>query len=243
MAEFKIRIPDFEGPLDLLLFFIKRDELDIYDIPIAHITKEFLSYMRMMQMLDLEVAGEFIVMAAILMQIKARMLLPRTETADGEEVLDPRTELTQRLLEYKRFKESAMLMQSMELDQRDRAFRACFENDIRLSDPGEDEPLLKDVTLFHLLSAFHRALLAIPRPVLHEVQTIPYTIEDQGLFLIGFFSGRPRYNFLELTEHMHEKMQLVVTFIALLELIRAHRVRIEMSTDFNNFFIIRDAQE
>ncbi|MBL0173719.1 MAG: segregation/condensation protein A [Ignavibacteria bacterium] len=240
MRSFKIKVPDFEGPLDLLLFFIRRDELDIYDIPIAHITREFLDTVRLMQMLDLEVAGEFIVMAATLMQIKARMLLPQVHVDEGEEEADPRAELTRRLLEYKRFKESAVHLQEMEQEQRQRFFRALFKHDVRKADPEDGEQLLKDVTLFHLIAAFQRAMESIPKKTVHQVQTIPYTIEEQGMFLLDFFAGRNEYNFLDIFEEVRDRMQLVVTFIALLELIRAHRVRIVMQADFNNFQIIRE---
>ena len=239
MPSFKVKVPDFEGPLDLLLFFIKRDELDIYDIPIAYITKEFLDYVRLMQMLDLELAGEFIVMAAMLMQIKARMLLPAVPVEEGEEENDPRTELTRRLLEYKRFKETAETLGEMELEQRRRFFRGHFKQDIRSRDPEEEDASLRDVTVFHLIRAFQHAMTNIPRPVVHRIRAIPYSIEAQGVFLLNFFGTRGEYNFLEIVEHMEEKIQLIVTFIALLELIRAHRVRVEMDTDFNSFRIVR----
>ncbi|MDT8325494.1 MAG: segregation/condensation protein A, partial [Bacteroidota bacterium] len=167
MGTFKIRIPDFEGPLDLLLFFIKRDELDVYNIPIAHITREFLSYIRVMQMLDLELAGDFIVMAATLMQVKARMLLPRVPAEEGEEEIDPRAELTQRLLEYKRYKESAEELQKLERDQRERYFRNLFKYDVKKTAVVEDEDVLQDVTMFQLIKAFQKAMMNIPKKTVH----------------------------------------------------------------------------
>jgi segregation and condensation protein A len=240
MAGFKITIPDFEGPLDLLLFFIRRDELDIYNIPIAHITREFLSYIQVMQALDLELAGEFIVMAATLMQIKARMLLPRTETDEGEEEHDPRAELAQRLIEYKLYKESALHLQGMELEQRQRHYRALFRFDKRRAETPEDEDLgLQDVTMFHLLRAFRAAMTSIPEKPVHEVRLVPYTIEEQGRWLMEHFQTRASYNFIELLGHMREKIQVVVTFIALLELIRSQRVRVDAHATFNDFDIIR----
>ena len=236
---FKVSIPDFEGPLDLLLFFIKRDELDIYNIPIAYITKKFLSYIRVMQMLDLELAGEFIVMAATLMQIKARMLLPKVETEEGEEEIDPREELTQRLLEYKRYKESAQELQQLELEQRERYFRNLFKYDVRKTPVEEDEDTLQDVTMYQLIKAFQRAMTNIPKKTVHEVRTIPYTIEEQGLWLMKRFENRGRYNFTEILRDMQEKVQVIVTFIALLELMRARRIRVEMHAQFNDFDIIK----
>jgi len=240
VSGFKIRIPDFEGPLDLLLFFIKRDELDIYNIPIAYITQEFLSYIRVMQMLDLELAGDFIVMAATLMQVKARMLLPRAEVEEGEEEIDPRAELTQRLLEYKRFKESAFDLQKLELDQRDRYFRSLFKFDVRKAAVNEDEDILEDVTMFHLLRAFQKAITNIPVKTVHEVQAIPWSIEAQAVWLMDRFGKRARFHFTEILLEMTERVQVVVTFIALLELIRAQRVRVVIHAQFNDFDIIRN---
>jgi segregation and condensation protein A len=239
VGTFKVRIPDFEGPLDLLLFFIKRDELDIYNIPIAYITREFLSYIRVMQMLDLELAGDFIVMAATLMQVKARMLLPRVESEDGEEEYDPRAELTQRLLEYKRYKESAEELQKLEREQRERYFRSLFKFDVKKTAVQEDEDVLEDVTMYQLIKAFQKAMTNIPKKTVHEVSAIPWNIEGQGLWLMKRFGGRAQYNFLEIMNAMREKVQIVVTFIALLELIRAQRIRVEIREDFNDFEIIR----
>ncbi|MCB2205626.1 segregation/condensation protein A [bacterium] len=239
MGTFKVRIPDFEGPLDLLLFFIRRDELDIYNIPIAYITQEFLSYIRVMQMLDLELAGEFIVMAATLMQVKARMLLPRVPTEEGEDEIDPRAELTQRLLEYKRYKESAEQLQQLERDQRERYFRSLFKYDVKKAVVEEEEDALEDVTMYQLIKAFQHAMMNIPKKTVHEVRAIPWSIEEQGTWLMQRFGARPKYNFLEIMQEMKEKVQVVVTFIALLELIRAHRLRVELHGQFNDFEIIR----
>jgi segregation and condensation protein A len=243
VGEFKIRIPDFEGPLDLLLFFIKRDELDIYNIPIAYITQEFLSYIRVMQMLDLELAGEFIVMAATLMQVKARMLLPRTIVEEGEEEIDPRAELTQRLLEYKRYKESAMELQKLELEQRERYFRSLFKFDVKKAPVNEDEDVLEDVTMYHLIKAFQKAMTSIPVKTVHEVRNIPWSIEEQGGWLMKRFGDRNRYNFLEVMREMKEKVQIVVTFIALLELIRARRIRVEIHAQFNDIELFYNETE
>lgn len=240
MGSFKIRIPDFEGPLDLLLFFIRRDELDVYNIPIAYITKEFLSYIRVMQMLDLELAGDFIVMAATLMHIKVRLLLPRVESEEGEEEIDPRAELTQRLLEYKRYKESAEELQKLELEQRERHYRGLFKYDVKKTPVTNDEDMLEDVTMYQLIKAFQRAMTNIPKKTVHEVRAIPWSIEEQGAWLMKRFDNRPKYNFLEIMREMKEKVQVVVTFIALLELIRAQRIRIEIFGQFNDFDIIRN---
>jgi segregation and condensation protein A len=241
MSAFNIKVPNFEGPLDLLLFFIRRDELDVYDIPIAYITQEFLSYVQIMQRLDLELAGEFIVMAATLMQIKARMLLPKLPTEEGlEDELDPRAELTKRLLEYKRFKETALNMGEMELEQRQRFYRQLFKNDVRLKSEEDEENVLQDVTMFQLIKAFQKALMNIPKKVVHNIRRIPYSIEEQGIYLIDRFKDRREYSFIEVMQEAEEKIQIVVTFIALLELIRSGRVRVDVQDDFNNILLIKN---
>lgn len=242
MATYKVKVPNFEGPLDLLLFFIKRDELDIYDIPIAHITKEFLDYAQLMQMLDLDLAGEFIVMAAMLMQIKVRLMLPKTviesEDGDGE---DPRAELVRRLLEYRRYKEITSDLRKMEEAQRHVFFRKHFSADIHLKE--EDENVLKDATMFDLIKAFQKAITAFTARPVHEIEQVPYTIEDQARYIIDRFNDRKEYNFVELMAEMREKIQVVVTFIALLELIRAHRVSIIVQAEYNDIRIIKTVDE
>src|SRR3990172_8797775 len=145
---YRIKLQEFEGPLDLLLFFIKRDELDIYDIPISRITKEFLEYIHFMQELDLEVAGDFIVMAAELMQIKVRMLLPREPGEEEEE--DPRAELVRRLLEYKRYKEMTTYLSALETEQSKLYYRQGFHSDPKRLTLEDQEESLKNITMFNL---------------------------------------------------------------------------------------------
>ncbi|NOY06544.1 MAG: segregation/condensation protein A [Chlorobi bacterium] len=241
MATYKVKVPNFEGPLDLLLFFIKRDELDIYDIPIAHITKEFLEYIHLMKMLDLELAGEFIVMASILMQIKVRMLLPKSkiDEDDEEEAEDPRTELVRRLLEYKRYKEVAQQMRGLEEEQRRRFFRRYFKSDVRLQEELSEGEILKDVTMYDLIRAFRRALQNVPRTTPHTVEEIPYTIEEQGRIIMQKFENRDEFSFDELMMELPDKVAIVVTFVALLELMRAQSVMIRNHTVFNSFVIVK----
>ncbi len=171
---YRVKLQNFEGPLDLLLFFIKRDELDIYDIPIAKITKEFLEYTQLMRMLDLEVAGEFIVMASTLMHIKVRMLL--SKPGEEEEVEDPRAELVRRLLEYKRYKELAFSFSQMEAEQSNYFYREYFKDDAKDLGTGEDGAL-KDVSVFHLIAAFKHAIEHMPKKTYHDIERINVTIE------------------------------------------------------------------
>jgi segregation and condensation protein A len=213
---YRVRLTDFEGPLDLLLFFIKRDELDIYNIPIAKITKEFLSYLHLMASLDLEVAGEFIVVAAELMQIKVRMLLPRDETSPEEE--DPRAELVRRLIEYKRFKEMSQEMSKMELEQRKVHYRGFFHADAKLEPAEDPQESLREISLFNLIAAFKKAMDQMPRKVVHEVSLLTVTVDEQMSFVMDFLRVHGPTTLLRMIAHMTEKIRVIVTIIALLEL-------------------------
>ncbi|MFN0157864.1 MAG: segregation and condensation protein A [Bacteroidota bacterium] len=216
MQNYRVKLTEFEGPMDLLLFFIKRDELDIYDIPISRITKEFLEYLHLMATLDLEVAGDFIVMAATLMQIKVKMLLPRIEGSEEEE--DPRAELVRRLIEYKRFKEASIGMSSMEDEQRKVYFRKFFHADPKLQPVEEEEDILKDVTLFNLISAFKKALDLMPKKVIHEVQLLNVSVDEQMSFTLDYLRVHKETTLLRLVSHMTEKIRIIVTVMALLEM-------------------------
>jgi segregation and condensation protein A len=213
---YRVKLTDFEGPLDLLLFFIKRDELDIYDIPISRITREFLDYLHLMAQLDLEVAGDFIVMAATLMQIKVKMLLPRDENATEEE--DPRAELVRRLIEYKRFKEMSLQMASLEEKQRKVYFRKFFAADTRVQPVEAGDDMLKDVSLFNLISAFKTAMDHMPKRVVHEVNMLNVSVDEQMSFVLDFVRVHGATTLLALVYHMSEKVRVIVTIIALLEL-------------------------
>jgi segregation and condensation protein A len=213
---YRVKLTEFEGPLDLLLFFIKRDELEIEDIPIARITAEFLEYLHVMAQLDLEVAGDFIVMAATLMQIKVRMLLPRDENAEEEE--DPRAELVRRLIEYKKFKELAQQMGTIEEEQRKVYYRKFFAADTHEQPAAEGEEILSDVSLFNLISAFKSAMDHMPRKVVHEVALLNVSVDEQMSFVLDFLRVRGATTLLALVSHMTEKVRIIVTVIALLEL-------------------------
>jgi len=213
---YRIKLPHFEGPLDLLLFFIRRDELDIYDIPISRITREFLDYVHMMQELDLEVAGEFIVMAATLMQIKVRMLLPRQEGEATEE--DPRAELVRRLVEYKRFKEMSQEISKMEDEQRRQYYRKFFHADPKIHMLGEDEDSLRDISLFNLIAAFKSAMDHMPRKIVHEVTLQNVSVDEQTSFVVDYLRVYKETTLLRLVAHMTEKVRIIVTIIALLEM-------------------------
>jgi segregation and condensation protein A len=214
---YRVKLTDFEGPLDLLLFFIKRDELDITNIPISRITQEYLDSLHLIVSLDLEVAGEFIVMAATLMQIKVRMLLPRDENSEVEE--DPRAELVRRLIEYKRFKEMSQGMSTMEDQSRKVYYRKFFHADTRIQpDDDMDTETLRDISLFNLIAAYKSAMDHMPKKVVHEVNLLPVSIDEQISFVMDYLRVHGTGTFLSVVRHMTEKVRIVVTIIAILEL-------------------------
>ncbi|MCB0713648.1 MAG: segregation/condensation protein A [Ignavibacteriae bacterium] len=219
-----VSLERFEGPLDLLLFFIKRDEIDIYDIPIARITEEFLEYTRAIQMLSLEKAGEFIVMAAELMRIKAKMLLPKDERPqeEGEEE-DPRTELVRRLLEYKQYKEVAESLKEREEEYRNLRYRQFFKGDEKILEEPTVEEILSNVTLFRLLEAYKKAFDRAPKRENMVIEQITWTVEEQAEFVLGELGKRFQVGMMELFEGKG-RMWITVTFLALLELIKNRRV-------------------
>lgn len=234
---YKIKLDQFEGPLDLLLFFIKRDELNIYDIPISKITREFLEYVNLIKMLDLEVAGDFILMASTLMHIKVRMLLPREVDEKGEEI-DPRAELIQALLEYKRYKEVSEELSYLESDQRKVNYRGNYTKDIKES-PPEYEILLKNVTVYDLAKAFKKAIDNLKPEVFHQVNGINITIDEQITFILKSLEGNSELHFLSLVNELHDRIRIIVTFIALLELTKMGMIGIKESVNFNDFVIIK----
>ena len=237
MSIYKIKLDQFEGPLDLLLFFIKRDELDIYDIPISKITKEFLEYINLIKMLDLETAGDFILMASTLMRIKVRMLLPREIDEKGEEI-DPRSELIQALLEYKKYKEVSEELFYMESKQRKINFRGNFQEDFKVAPPDFDT-LLKNITVFDLAKAFKTAIDNIQPEIVHEIEKINITIDVQIIFILDNLLKDAEVNFLKLVAGMNEKIRIVITFIALLELTKVGEIGLRASNDFNDFIIYK----
>lgn len=228
---YRIQLPNFEGPFDLLLYFIRRDELDIYDIPIARITEEFLSYVRVMKLLDLELAGEFILMASTLMYIKARLLLPKPKDENGDEIEDPRTELVQKLLEYKQIKDATDELRVLEDNNKNYYEHKYFPN------LESGEIVYTNTTMFDLLTAFKNAVDRLDNAVQeHIVELIPITVEEQKSELIKFINIKGRVKFFD---YMKDKPKsfIVVTFLALLELIRSNELFISQDDLFEDIII------
>ncbi len=232
---YKIKLSHFEGPLDLLLFFIKRDELDIYDIPISKITRDFISYLEIFKELDLESAGEFILMASTLMQIKARMLLPREVDEKGDEI-DPRADLVNALIEYKRYKEISEEMGYLESNQRKLAFRGYFEEDPK-EKPPELDTLLKNITIYDLLLAFKKAMTEMPVEPVHKIRKINISLDEQITYILNKVKIDEKVSFGKLIVEMKEKIRVIITFIAMLELIKMGKIGLRENIELNEFEI------
>jgi segregation and condensation protein A len=215
---YHIKLERFEGPLDLLLHLIKIEEIDIYDIPIAHITLQYLSYIEMMQMLDLDVAGEFLVMAATLMRIKARMLLPASPIEEEEEGEDPREELVRRLLEYKRFKEAAQALR-----EREERRRLVFERGFSEMAVENGEVVLEEATLFDLMDALRQALSRVKEVPVHEVEAERLDVVRRIAEVSRLLRAKGKVLFSELLEHCRSRLEIIGTFISILELVRTGR--------------------
>ncbi|ASQ89627.1 chromosome segregation protein ScpA [Prosthecochloris sp. GSB1] len=236
---FRISLEEFEGPLDLLLFFIKRDELDIYNIPISRITRDFIEYIHAMRSLNLEVAAEFIYMASLLMSIKARMLLPREAPEDGDaSEFDPRTELVERLLEYKRIKEGAEGMRSLEEIRAAMFPRGAVESfDPEVIDEL-DEPVNRP-TLYQLIMTYKSILDNMPKVKVQNVQEAPVTIEEQIELILSKLDERVQVSFRGVLEGVHDRLVLVVTFLAVLELCRGQQVVVIVKDGYDDFWMSR----
>lgn len=250
---YKIKLPFFEGPFDLLLYLIKKNEVDIYDIPIAEITHQYLEYLKILKMLNLDIAGEFIEMVATLMLIKVRMLLPQSQLPEDEDYEDPRSQLIAQLLEYKQFKEASISLGGLE-DRRKKYFSRSISQKI-LSDSGIEEEYLRDVTIFELITAFKKALDKMPKVTVHQVNVIRVTLEDQVRFIFDQIKNRPYVLFREICKPLKTKMELIITFMALLDLIRLEFLSSKQShifgeirlvplkrLDMNEYFAMRDKE-
>ncbi|NQT97398.1 MAG: segregation/condensation protein A [Candidatus Marinimicrobia bacterium] len=229
---YRVQLENFQGPLDLLLFFIRRDEIDIYDIPIANITREFLETLDLMHSLNISVAGEFINMAATLMQIKVRMMLPKPGIYDPDDNVDPRTKLIQLLLDYQRFKAAAGNLKTLELER-----IKFFPRQINAQIPDMDEKAevyLREVTLFDLAKHFKAAMDA--RPVIRTYELIrePVNLDDQKALIIRAFGSSQQLFFSNLFTQLHNKLEIVVTFMALLDLMRLGQVKVFQKSTFDD---------
>lgn len=233
-TEYRIKLPAFEGPLDLLLFLIRKNELDIYDIPIAAVTAQYIDVLRSMQNLDLEIAGEFFVMAATLMEIKSRMLLPKGQAAvgleDDDDAMDPRWELVHQLLQYKKFKEAAATLNSLAQFEQDKLPRLVFETRLR----EEDRPL-RNVDRIELWNAFNIVLRRLAEKlVVGEIRDEQVTVADQMEVLLARIRTEKSFIFSDLFPNKVTLRMLVATFLAVLELTRLRKLRVSQNEAYSD---------
>ncbi len=237
---YKIKLEVFEGPLDLLLHLIKKDEINIYDIPVSEVTKQYLKYMEMMELLDLNIAGEFLVMAATLMQIKSKMLLPQSETeAEAPEEEDPRAELVKRLLEYKKFKEAAGELYHKGVRQKDYFGR---EMEVAGFESSERVETYFEATLFDLITAFTKVMKDVPKELFHEVIKDEFTVEEKIHDVFHLLVKRSSISFGELFKKAKNKLEIITTFLALLELIRLKEVIVKQINAFGDIRIEKNKE-
>lgn len=234
--EYKVSLEVFEGPLDLLLYLIKKDELDIFNIPIERVTQQYLGYIDMMKMLDLNVAGEFVVMAATLMMIKSRMLLPvehRPEMEDEED--DPRWDLVRQLVEYKKFKDAAEHLDDLQLVQEN-----VFGRSSESVELGKDDSVsLNDVSIFDLITAFQEALKkAKKEDNLTEIFADKWTVADKVDQIMRLIRTQGHTRLLALFEGMTHRYEMVCTFLAILELMKLRHIRAVQRAHFADIEII-----
>ena len=240
---YKIKLAEFEGPFDLLLFFIERDELDIYDIPIADITNEFLEYLRECESFNLDVASEFILVAATLMRIKAKMLLPRKELDEEGNEIDPRQELVERLLEYKRYKDVLEELRRMETIRNAQWDRGNTITEIQqIANRAMADAELENLSLFNLLKAYESAIYEFKyrtAKTIHKIVRYTYTIEESRDFVLQRFVLHDKISFKHLFETCENRLHGIFHFLAILDLLQLELIRINMVEGFNNFEIER----
>ncbi|WP_276134937.1 segregation and condensation protein A [Polluticoccus soli] len=240
-ATYQIKLPQFEGPFDLLLFFIERDELDIYNIPIHTITKDFLTYIHELESLNIELASEFILFISTLMRIKAKMLLPRREVdAQGNEI-DPRQELVDKILEYKRFKEASEQMAMMEAERLLQQKRGNTRQELdALGEEYAEGTEIQTVNTYKLMQAFERVMkkyqdrTAKPQ---HVVVKYKYSMETQKAFLLDHIKVNSRVAFENLFMKCEDRIHAIFTFLSMLELIQMKYFGILIGSGRNNFII------
>ncbi len=230
----KVEIDQFQGPLDLLLYFIRRDEIDINDIPIAKITAEYLQIVEDMKSMNLSVAGEFILMAATLMRIKSKMLLPRPDLDDLGEPIDPRTELVQQLIEYKKYKDIAD-----NLSEKWEALSYQHERSLTQSidDIEEEINYLKEISVFELARHFKEVMDRAPEINPYEVDLNTLDLSDKKQFILSSFDGRGILSFEHLLKSCKSKLEVVITFIALLDLVQQFKIAVFQSSLFEDIEI------
>lgn len=232
--DYQVKVDKFEGPIDLLLFFIQRDKLNIYDIPISHITKEFLGYMKMMEFMNIDLGGEFVYMASLLMKIKAKMLLPLSDEDEGQ-IEDPRIPLVQRLLEYQQYKKVSEDLHE-QYERHSVHYPKGCEMEFNIQHYPNHE-LLYNTSLFALSSIFQELIGRLPDVNPYELHEESIHLDEQIAFLWEEINAVQHLNFNNLIPIMKTRLRLVVTFMAILEMLRTNQIIVEQDKPFGDIIL------
>ncbi len=238
---YKIVLPEFEGPFDLLLFFIERDELDIYDIPIVKITQDFLDYMKEMEQLNIELASEFILFASMLIRIKAKTLLPRKEKDEEGNDIDPREELVNKLIEYKQYKELSEQLKTLEAQRLLQLSRGNAATELdQIANEAVEGTEVDHLDAYKLAKAFERVMKRFKdrteKPT-HIVQRYNYSIESQRKSLADYMLRHGKSSFVSLFDSCHNRLHAIFNFLAMLEMIQLKYFTIALGEGRNNFYL------
>ncbi len=232
---FKVKLENFEGPLDLLLYFIKRDKIDIYDIPISKITSEYIEVINTAKKLDVSIAGEFLFMASLLLRLKTRMLLPRQEDEEGLDIDDPRIDLVDQLLQYKNFKNIAHQLKAVHNENKDSYFRPndkiIFEKTLTPAD------FLNEVSLFDISKIFQSAIDNAPPENSFTIIKETISLEEQKQFIISGFKNKKLISLSTLVKKLESKLEIIVTFLAVLEMIKESELICKQKNTFDDIEI------
>ncbi|MFK7979458.1 MAG: ScpA family protein [Saprospiraceae bacterium] len=241
-ATYTIKLDQFEGPFDLLLFFIERDELDIYNIPISKITDDFLEYIRQMEALNIDLASEFILVAATLMRIKAKMLIPRKPIDEEGNEIDPREELVQRLLEYKRYKSVLDEMREMEEIRSKQEDRGNISRELKvIATKALVDVELESLSLFKILKTFEKVMERYEdehrKKKIHTVVDYNYTIQGQQQYILAKIKKGVKTGFKSIFGECENRVHAIVTFLGMLELLNLDKLKIVQGEGINNFWL------
>lgn len=240
-SSYQIKLDQFEGPFDLLLFFIERDELDIYNIPITRIINDFLDFIHQSEKLNIELSSEFILFVSTLMRIKARLLLPRKELDAAGNEIDPRQELIDKILEYKKFKEAALKMAEMEAERMLMIKRGNLQKELSLlGEEAAEGTEIQNITLFKLMKSFEKVMLRVQerqsRPV-HTVVPYNYTMEGSRDYILDLISREKMLSFEKIFDVCDNKIHAIFLFLSILELAQQKYMRLSVGPGMNNFIV------
>ena len=232
---FEIKLENFNGPLDLLLYFIKRDKIDIYDIPITQITDEYIQVIDKAKKLDISIAGEFLFMASMLLRIKTQMLLPRKIDEEGFEIDDPRIDLVAQLIEYKKFKSIAHQLKQIHEDNKNIFFRS--DSKVVYDKSNQVSDYLKEVTLYNISKIFKKAIDNAPTVDTFKIYKEIVSLKKQKSFIISLFKDKDILSLKKLVKRLKDKMEIIVTFLALLEMIKEGEIICHQKQNFDDIEI------